>query len=228
MATRLARAITRASTWLLWLGLALGAALIIDASLVYVGEDLAPFFMERLPLPHEELWMTAVQVHVAAACFSLPACLILVVPWTMRRVPRLHRWLGRLTGVVLLLGVVPAGFYLSLFARGGILSTIGFMLTGAITAVAMVRAITSARSRDLRTHRKMTMHVLAQLSVAVTSRTILYGFAAHDYDSDALYIAALWGPVLLSALAVEWALARHRPTPTAPRAIRLVAVKEPV
>lgn len=217
------RASTRAATWILWLALALGAALIIDASLVYWGEDLAPFFVERLPLPHEELWMTAVQVHVAAACFALVACLVLVLPWTMRRVPRLHRWLGRVTGLVILLGVVPAGFYLAFFARGGLPSTLGFLLTGGITAFAMVRAVTSARSRDLRTHRKMTLHVLAQLSVAVTSRAILYGFALYGYDSDALYIAGLWIPVVGSALAVELTLPRpkHAPSP----AIRLVVAK---
>ena len=160
--------------------LALGSAAITRGSLAYFGEDMAPFVIEKLPLPYEELWLRALKLHVVAAAFCLPACLLLLSTAVLRRAPRLHRWLGRTTGMVTLLVLVPTGFYMSLFAKGGLLSTAGFMLSGAIVAFAMIQGIRTARARRFALHRRWALHVLAQLSVAVTSRAMLYAFDADN------------------------------------------------
>lgn len=200
---RLLRLLRRLSRPLPALLLALGAGLIAFASLVYFTDDQPPFLVEKLPLPNERLWLLAVRIHVVSAVLSLPACLLLAWPLLLARARPVHRWLGRLTGALILLCAVPSGFYLALFAKGGLPSTLGFWLSGAITAFAMVEAIRRARSRDIARHRRASMHVLAQLSVAVTSRTLLYLFAAFAWDSDTAYIVGLWVPLVGSALLVE-------------------------
>src|SRR5262249_31835865 len=100
--------------------LALGSAAIAVASLVYFGEELAPFVLEKLPLPLEDVWMLALRAHVVAAVICLPACLLLFSTAVVRRAPRLHRWLGRVTGVLVLLALGPSGSLPSLFPRGGL------------------------------------------------------------------------------------------------------------
>jgi hypothetical protein len=55
-------------------------------------------------------------------------------------------------------------------------------------------------------------HVVAQMSVAVTSRALLLGFDAVGIDPDLAYVIALWGPVLGSAAVVE--LVSLRPVPS--------------
>ena len=134
MARRLGRLF--GSVWML--GLGLGALVIGWASRVYFASDeLAPFVIEKLPLPHEDLWLAALKVHVVAASFALPACLLL--SWKrLLRLPRTHRWLGRGTGAVVLAALVPSGLYLSLYAKGGAPATGGFALSGLIVALAMV------------------------------------------------------------------------------------------
>lgn len=183
--------------------LALGSAAITLGSLVYFGDELAPFVIEKLPLPHEELWTLALQVHVIAAALCLPGCLALSLNVVVRRAPRLHRWLGRLVGGAALLALVPSGFYLSLFAKGGVASTIGFIVSGAIVAVAMAQGIRTARARRFREHRRWVWHVLAQLSVAVTSRAMLFAFDALAVDETAAYLVSLWLPVIGSFALVE-------------------------
>jgi uncharacterized membrane protein len=183
--------------------LALGSAAITTSSLVYFGEDLAPFVIEKLPLPVEELWMQALKLHVVAAAFSLPACLLLTSKTVMRRGRRLHRWLGRVTGVVVLFALVPSGFYLSLFAKAGLFSTLGFMLSGVIVAVAMVKGVMTARAGRFLEHRRWVMHVLAQLSVAVTSRAMLFAFDAAAVEENLAYLISLWLPVVGSWTFVE-------------------------
>lgn len=193
----------------LWLlALAAGSLAIAAGSVAYFdAEELPPFVIEKLPLPMEDLWLFALKFHVVAAAFALPACIILSLK-VMLRYPRVHRWLGRVTGVVVLFVLAPSGFYLSLFAKGGIASTLGFMLSGVIVVVAMVKGVTTARAKDFVAHRRFALHVLAQLSVAVTSRALLYALDGANVDPDGAYLFSLWAPVLGSALAVELLVAR--------------------
>src|SRR4051812_43242204 len=80
-----------------------GSGAITFASLVYFdSEEVAPFVIEKLPLPMEDLWLFALHVHVVAAAFALPGCLALSLKTLLRRAPKLHRWLGRVTGLVVL------------------------------------------------------------------------------------------------------------------------------
>src|SRR5262245_2503901 len=183
--------------------LAAGSAAITAGSLAYFGEDLAPFVLEKLPLPLEDVWMLALRVHVVAAAISLPGCLLLSLGVVIRRLPRFHRWLGRVVGAVVLLALVPAGFYLSWFAKGGAASPAGFVLSGAIVAVAMVQGVRTARARRFREHRRWVLHVLAQLSVAVTSRAMLFAFDAAAVDEQLAYLVSLWVPVVASFGLVE-------------------------
>lgn len=189
----------------LWFAaLLLGTAAITAGSAAYFDpEELAPFVIEKLPLANEELYLLALQVHVVAAALAMPGCLLLMTSWVLRRAPRLHRHLGRATGAAVLLALVPSGFYLAFFAKGGAFGTAGFLLTGGIIAAAMVQGIRTARAGRFAAHRRCTLHVVAQMSVAVTSRAMLFALDAANVDPDAGYLAALWIPVLGSAAAVE-------------------------
>jgi hypothetical protein len=46
-------------------------------------------------------------------------------------------------------------------------------------------------------------HVLAQMSVAVSSRALIFALDAAGCDPDLVYVVALWGPVLVSAVVAE-------------------------
>jgi hypothetical protein len=209
-------------------GLGLGSAAITLASAVYFGEDLAPFVLEKLPLPLEDVWMWVLKVHVVAAAVCLPGCLLLSSATVVRRLPRLHRWLGRTTATLVLLALVPSGCYLSVFAKGGLPSTIGFLLSGAIVAVAMVQGVRSARARRFLEHRRWVLHVLAQLSVAVTSRAMLFALDAAAVDESLAYLVSLWLPVVGSFGLVELSSFRKAPSrPTWRKHEALVDARRP-
>lgn len=209
-----------------WLSaLALGSMAITRASLDYFGADQPAFVIEKLPLPWEQIWLGALKIHVAAAALALPGCLLLVSPWVLRCAPRFHRYAGRVTAAVVLLALVPSGAYLALFAKGGAPSAAGFLLSGAIVATAMVQAIRAARARRLADHRRFALHVLAQLSVAVTSRAMIFVLDAKGFDPDRAYLIALWLPVAASALAVEFICRRNHAL--SPRPSRLAARVSP-
>ncbi len=182
----------------------LGSALITAASLPYLDfETLPPFVIEKLPLRFEALWLASLRIHVAAASLSFPLCLALMTR-ALQRQKVWHRWLGRITGVLVLFALVPSGCVLSLEAKGGRVVTAGFLLSAAIVAGAMVAGVRAARRRDLILHARAMQHVVGQMSVAVVSRALIIGLDAAGISPEVAYVVALWGPVLASAALVEW------------------------
>ncbi len=202
--------LARASSLAFAVALFFGGAVIAINSSVYFGDEIAPFIIEKLPLPLENVWLLALQIHVVAAALCLPACVVLQSTGLLRRAPRLHRWLGRTTAAAVLLMLAPSGLYLALFAKGGLLGTLGFVLSGIIVIVAMVQGIRHARAGRFVAHRRSTLHVLAQLSVAVTSRTLLALLDLAGMEVELAYLVALWVPVLASAAFVEWIMPAPR------------------
>lgn len=190
----------------------LGAVLIASASLDYFDfENLPPFVIEKLPLRLEVLWLASLRVHVASACVAFPLCLS-AMSRSLQRRPALHRLLGRTAGVVTLFALVPSGVVLSFEAKGGWPVTLGFLLSAAIVAVAMLLGVAAARKRRFIAHRRAMQHVVAQMSVAVTSRLLIVGLDAWGIDPQFAYVVALWLPVLASALVAEL-FSRRAPGP---------------
>ncbi|MGC4025361.1 MAG: DUF2306 domain-containing protein [Mesorhizobium sp.] len=155
-----------------------------------------------MPVRYEALWLASLRVHVTSALVTFPLCLALMTRWLQRRATW-HRWIGRVTATLMLFALVPSGIVLAFDAKGGAPVTAGFLLSAAIVAYFVVRGTLHARRRDLVSHRRAMRHVVAQMSVAVTSRAMLFGLDALGADPDTSYVAALWLPVLLSAAVVE-------------------------
>jgi uncharacterized membrane protein len=198
-----------------YLWMSVGVWLMVSASASYLelGSE-HPFFLEKLPLARPRLWLGALYVHVPSALFALPACLVLLLQPLRQRWPRVHRWLGRMSALVIVLGVVPSGMYLALFAQGGLMTTLGFWLTGAITLVAMLKSVEIARAGNMKAHRRYSAHVAAQLAVAVVSRFLLMGAELWGIYAEWVYVAALWLPVVGCALVAELVTAPRRVSPS--------------
>ena len=187
----------------------LGAAFITLTSLVYFDSDtLAPFVIEKLPVRFESLWLFSLKVHVASAIVSFPLCLVLMTRWIQRR-KSWHRWCGRIAGAVVVGALVPTGVVLSLEAKGGAPVTLGFLLSAAIVLWGMICGVHYARQKQLTAHARAMRHVVAQMSVAVTSRAMLIAFDSVGVNPDTAYVVALWIPVLASALVAEWVSGRR-------------------
>jgi len=198
----------------------LGSALITAMSLPYFDfETLPPFVIEKLPLRFESLWLGALRIHVAAAALGFPLCLLLMTRASQRRA-NWHRWLGRLAAVLVLLALLPSGVVLAFDAKGGRIVTAGFLLSAAIVAGAMIVGVRAARRRDLILHARAMRHVVGQMSVAVVSRALIVGLDAASIDPSVAYVAALWAPVLASAVVVEWF--SRRPNFGHPNRVQLV------
>jgi uncharacterized membrane protein len=189
-----------------WAWIAWGAQPYFDPEVVH------PFILAKAPASRDPAWEAALRVHLVTALTTLPACLLLLSATLRARAPAAHRWLGRVTGGLVLFGLVPSGIFLAPTATGGALGAAGFLLSGAITAWGMASGIAAARRGALADHRRGVLHVVGQMSVAVVSRAMLVAAALGDLDHEVAYVVSLWVSVLGAAWAVE-RLARPRATP---------------
>jgi hypothetical protein len=184
-------------------GMTSGSLLISAMSVAYFDFDsLPPFVIEKLPLRFETLWLVSLRVHVLAAAISFPLCLASLTRAVQRRVA-LHRVLGRIAGIVVLFGLLPSGAVLSLDAKGGPFVSAGFLFSASIVAYALFHGVRAARCHLLVAHARAMRHVVAQMSVAVSSRALIVGFDSAGIDPEVAYVIALWVPVLASALLAE-------------------------
>ncbi len=93
------------------------------------------------------------------------------------RWPSFHRWSGRMYLLGVLIGGLAA-IYMSAFAFGGLVSTLGFSSLGLIWLFTRFRAYATARARDFAAHRAWMIRNFALTLAAVTIRIGLgIGFA---------------------------------------------------
>src|SRR4029453_8679777 len=118
----------------LWMG---SLAITLSSIVYFHFDELAPFVIEKLPLPLEDLYLFVLRLHVIAAALSLPGCLILSSKFILTRFSKFHRWCGRLVGSLIMGALTPSGFYLAFFARGGWAGTAGFLLSGGLVLVGL-------------------------------------------------------------------------------------------
>ncbi|GIO28161.1 DUF2306 domain-containing protein [Ornithinibacillus bavariensis] len=76
-------------------------------------------------LSNESLWVIMIRIHILLAILSLLTGPLGILKKIRVNAMNFHRWNGRLYVLFIMLNFIP-GFYVSFFATGGWLSTIGF------------------------------------------------------------------------------------------------------
>ncbi|PWA12496.1 hypothetical protein DCC39_05645 [Pueribacillus theae] len=78
-------------------------------------------------LTNESLWILMIRLHIIFAIISLITGPLGVIKKLRMKSIQFHRWNGRVYALSILLNFIP-GIYVSFFATGGWLSTIGFLV----------------------------------------------------------------------------------------------------
>lgn len=186
-----------------WVTIALGTALILSGIGPYFvpgGEH--PFVLEKEPISRTLAYAASLRVHVAAGAICLPVCIALFSRWILRVWRSAHRVLGYVYALAILF-LVPTGLYLSIYAKGGVAGSLGFALSGVLAFFATGAGVLAAIRGQHSVHRAWMMRSAAQVTVAVSSRIMLFVFAWAGMNDGENYLLSLWLSVLGSALVAE-------------------------
>lgn len=192
---------------LCWLAVALILRVLISILLNY--PDYFPPNFDSLFLQGRETTFTgayrpAFYVHIFSGPVVLLCGLILLSERVRRRYGRLHRVLGRIQVVVLLLLVVPSSLVMSRHAFGGWPAGLSFALLTAATASCAVMGVVHARGRRYAEHRRWMLRCYVLICSAVALRLLSGAAGLLGVPSpEGAYIVAAWGSWLLPLAACE-------------------------
>lgn len=134
--------------------------------------------------------------HIVAAVLITLSGAAQFMPVIRRRVPRLHRWNGRIF-IITSFGLSLAGFYL-LIARGGpvtVMQQIGTFLLGVLVMGCAAMAWRTALLRDFASHRRWALRLFLLASSAIFIRSAVALVSVILAGAGALDVSFIQGPV---------------------------------
>ncbi|MGB0581180.1 MAG: DUF2306 domain-containing protein [Limisphaerales bacterium] len=192
-----------------WIGFVYLSLIIVENSWpIVLTEDAVPFLEERIELSEASLWRAMLALHVAAGIASLLASFLQFFRPLLDRLPWLHRWLGRVYTWSILGVLAPSGFYLAIYAKGGLAGIAGFVVLGIFTTHSTWMGWISIRRGRKRSHVTWMIRSFAMVTTAITFRIYNLGLAQMGVPLETVYILALYLSLVGNALAAEWLIAR--------------------
>lgn len=148
------------------------------------------------------LWRIAFFTHIYLGGISL------LVGWSQfskkirRKNLKLHRLLGKIYVICVLISAI-AGFYVALFANGGIISQLGFLFLAIGWFYSTLNGYITIKKKDIENHRKWMIRSYAFTLAAVTLRLwmpILPSILGINFNESYIIISWLcWVPNIIIA-----------------------------
>ena len=137
-------------------------------------------------------------IHAYTAILVLPAGLTQFSGLVRRRWPWLHRGMGWLYLVIVILLAGPSGFIIGIHANGGWTSQLAFCLLGGLWVYFSFLALLKAKQGDISAHRAFMYRSFALSLSAITLRTWKYLIVAiwHPRPMDTYRLVAWLGWVI--------------------------------
>lgn len=170
----------------------------------YFPPNFDSLFLEGREATFTGAYRPAFYVHIVSGPFVLLGGLILLSESVRRRQAGLHRWLGRVQVVVLLLFVLPSSVVMSRHAFGGWPAGLSFLLLSAATAICAIAGVVYARRRRYDQHRRWMLRCYVLICSAVALRLISGAAGLVGVPSpEGAYIVASWCSWLVPLAAYE-------------------------
>ena len=165
---KLAQILTRTNIWnaALLLLLAFFCWLMADITMAYIPYNTDVGFLR--------IKQEYISIDVYASMWVLFAGFTQFSKWLLRNKPKLHRSLGYIYVVDVLLITGPSGLLMGFYANGGLLSRIGFIALAVLWIFFTVLALIKARQKKFKAHRKYMILSYAMTLSAITLRAWKY------------------------------------------------------
>jgi hypothetical protein len=154
---------------------------------------------------HITEWRIAFFTHVFTSILVLLAGFTQFSKTALKLYPRLHRTLGYLYVINILLITGPAGLLMSFYANGGITSKIGFIVLSVLWIFFTAKALIFAKQKKFLQHKVFMIRSFALTLSAITLRcwkVILVNFT--DIPPMDRYRLIAWLGWTLNLLIAEW------------------------
>ncbi|TAE18020.1 MAG: DUF2306 domain-containing protein [Bacteroidetes bacterium] len=128
------------------------------------------FLLAKQDFVKDWVWMTAFYFHITSCILCLLVGPFQFVGYLRRKYKALHHFAGKLYIFSVLGAGVPSGFYMALFANGGLPAQAGFVVLSVLWLVSTYLAYYYVRQGNFKAHMAWTARSYALTFSAVTLR----------------------------------------------------------
>jgi uncharacterized membrane protein len=172
----------------------------------YFGNDIATFFQPDIYIDR----LVVLRIHIAASIVAALTGPLQFIPAFRNRFRAIHRTIGKLYIVAVLIGAV-FGFMMATTALGGIISQTGFSVLAILWAGATLVALQKIRNRDIVGHSRWMIRSFALtfsfVSLRIIFPTLQFGVGL---DQTTAFKITSWACWLVNLMIVEFALSGGR------------------
>jgi hypothetical protein len=194
-------------------GLGWGVMLLLALFVVaYAGFVLTTGAFPAPLRPSFQVHHVAIAAHIAGGMVALALAPFQLLPWLRHRRIAVHRWLGRIAILGMLIGGL-GGLAMAAVSYGGLASHLGFAAMALAWLATATLGYCSIRARQVAAHRRWMVRNVAITLAAVTLRLWLPVLLSTHLPFDTAYPIVAWMcwlPNLLVAEAVVRLSARPR------------------
>jgi hypothetical protein len=156
-------------------------------------------------------WRIAFFIHVYASMWVLLAGFTQFSKWIQRNNPRLHRTMGYIYVVDVLLITGPAGLLMGFYANGGLPSRIAFVTLALLWIFFTTMAFIKARQKDFKAHRNYMIRSYALTISALTLRAWKFAITNNfELPPMDVYRAVAWLGWVPNLIFAEWLIRRRK------------------
>jgi uncharacterized membrane protein len=156
-------------------------------------------------------WRLAFFIHVYASMWVLFAGFTQFSKRLLKKNPSLHRTLGYIYVVDVLLITGPAGLVMGFYANGGTLSRIAFILLAVLWIFFTAMALIKAKQKDFKAHRNYMIRSYALTLSALTLRAWKYGITnTMTLPPMDVYRVVAWLGWVGNLAVAEWLIYKRR------------------
>jgi len=153
---------------------------------------------------HNNIWLSNFYIHLFAGILAVLSGLFLFFNRLIPFKSVLHKKLGRIYVFAILFLSGPTGFYLSFFAEGGPIASIGFLLMSSIWMFITYKAVDKILKGDIEGHNKWMIRSYCFTLSGVTLRIMTpLGISLFGFDYQTNFIVTAYAPWLLNMVIAE-------------------------
>ncbi|MBL7885017.1 MAG: DUF2306 domain-containing protein [Bacteroidia bacterium] len=151
------------------------------------------FLLTKQSILHVSIWRYSFYIHITSSIFVLLFGAFQFIPTQSIRVLKIHRVLGKLYVLIIILLSAPSGLVMAFYANGGMWAKISFVSISILWWLFTFLAYTKIRKKNIESHRNYMTRSYALTLSAITLRTyaLFLPFFIH-LQSNHMYVLIAW------------------------------------
>lgn len=186
--------------------------LAIVAKYIPIGRENNFLLIKQTEVQSVPVYLFIFYIHVFSAGFALPAGFTQFNTRLLRNHPKVHRILGYIYVLSILVLAAPSGFFIGIFANGGMVAKTSFVTLSILWFVFTFKAIQAIKKKQYQSHKNYMIRSYALTLSALSLRMwkVIIVSLLHPAPMDTYVVISILGWIPNYIIA-EYIISKNKP-----------------